>query len=48
MDVVLARLPQLLDKTEADCRSVRLLGVSVSNLASFDEQSEPPEQITLI
>lgn len=48
MDVVLARLPQLLDKTEADFRSVRLLGVSVSNLASFDEQSVSPEQITLI
>lgn len=48
MDVILRRLPQLLDKTEAGARRVRLLGVSVSNLSSVDGQAQKPEQITLI
>ena len=48
IDVILRRLPQLLDKTEAGSRRVRLLGVSVSNLKALDGQDQPPEQITLL
>ncbi len=42
------RLPQLLDKTEAGCRSVRLLGVSVSNLAPLSGRDDKLEQIILL
>ena len=48
MDVILRRLPQLLDKTEAGARKVRLLGVSVSNLTPLDGEDPKPEQITLL
>jgi DNA polymerase-4 len=48
IDVILRRLPQLLDKTEAGSRRVRLLGVSVSNLSSLDGQDQKPEQINLL
>jgi DNA polymerase-4 len=45
IDVILRRLPQLL---EAGSRRVRLLGVSVSNLSSLDGQDQKPEQINLL
>ena len=48
IDAVLRRLPQLLDKTEAGARKVRLLGVSVSNLTPLDGEDPKPEQITLL
>ena len=48
IDAILRRLPQLLDKTEAGSRRVRLLGVSVSNLKALDGQDPTPEQITLL
>ena len=48
IDAILRRLPQLLDKTEAGSRRVRLLGVSVSNLKALDRQDPTPEQITLL
>jgi DNA polymerase-4 len=48
IDAILRRLPQLLDKTEAGSRRVRLLGVSVSNLSPLDGEAPTPEQITLL
>ena len=47
-DALLCRLAQLLDKTEAGCRRVRLLGVSVSKLTPLDGQDESAEQIALL
>ncbi len=48
IEAVMRRLPQLLDKTEAGCRNVRLLGVSVSNLAPLSGRDDKLEQITLL
>lgn len=48
LEVIMGRLPQLLEKTDAGDRKVRLLGVSVANLYSSCGQEPQPEQIVLI
>jgi DNA polymerase-4 len=48
LDNLLGRLPQLLEKTDAGERKVRLLGVSVSNLFELNNEAVSPEQIRLI
>jgi DNA polymerase-4 len=44
-DALIARALQLLDKTEAGRRPVRLLGVSVHNFCSEDDLAEPKDRL---
>ena len=42
---IAARAVQLLSRTEAGQRPIRLLGVSVHNLHSDDEGQDPPDRL---
>jgi DNA polymerase-4 len=44
-DALISRAVQLLDKTEAGRRPVRLLGVSVHNFCSDADLVDPPDQL---
>ena len=46
-DELAARAVQLLSKTEAGRRPVRLLGVSVHNLCGDDDHADPPDRLPL-
>ena len=48
LDVVLKRLTELMQRTEAGQRKVRLLGLSLSNLTLLDNDTAAIEQISLL
>lgn len=48
LDVVLKRLTELMQRTEAGQRKVRLLGLSLSNLTLLDDDTAAIEQISLL